>query len=418
MKRLKVLASAFYCEPGKGSEEGVGWNTVREVAGSHDVWVLTRVKNQTSIEAEMSRRPIPGLRFVYCDLPPWDSWWARGQLLEWHLYYYLWQIYIYFVAQALHRTIRFDLIHHITFVKYWIPSFLSLLPVPFIWGPVGGGETTPRSFRRSLRFKAKISEGVRDLARRLGEHDPFVASTTRRSTIALATTEETAARMTRLGAKDVQIFSQSGLPVEEIELLRYRGRNTEGPLRFVSIGRLLHWKGFHLGLRAFARANLAHEVEYWIIGDGPERGSLEALAFKLGVEDRVKFWGALSREETLTMLKDSHVLIHPSMHDSGGLVCLEAMAAGCPVVCLQLGGPDVLVTEETGLKVPATDPEQAEHDLSGALSRLARDTDLRGRMGEAARRRVEEVFNWEAKGKTWQKFYDKALESTSRHGLD
>lgn len=413
MKRLRILVSAFYCEPRKGSEEGVGWNMAREIARHHDVWVLTRVKNRLSIEAETSRIPIPGLHFVYCDLPRWGRWWARGQLLEWHLYYYLWQVYVYFIARRLHRKIRFDLVHHVTFVKYWIPSFLSRLPMPFVWGPVGGGESAPKSFWRDFRFKAKISESLRDLGRRLGEYDPSVASTARQSAIALATTGETAARMTRLGAKGVRIFSQSGLSGEEIEHLSLRRMDNETPLRFISIGRLLHWKGFHLGLRAFAKADLPGEVEYWVVGDGPERRNLEALVRKLGVEDRVIFWGALPREETLVKLKECDILVHPSLHDSGGLVCLEAMAAGCPVICLRLGGPDVLLTEETGLKVPAQAPDQAERDLSDAISRLARDPDLRIRMGEAARRRVNEVFDWEAKGRVWQEFYEEALRSTT-----
>ncbi len=412
MKRLRILVSAFYCEPEKGSEEGVGWNMAREIARNHDVWVLTRAKNRVSIETEMSRTPIPGLHFVYCDLPRWGRWWARGQLLEWHLYYYLWQIYVYFVARRLHHDIHFDIVHHVTFVKYWIPSFLSRLSVPFVWGPVGGGESAPRSFWRDFCFKAKISESLRDLGRRLGEHDPSVSSTARRSAIALATTEETAARMTRLGAKGVRIFSQSGLSRDEIEHLSLRKMDDESSLRFISIGRLLHWKGFHLGLRAFAKADLPFEVEYWVVGDGPERRNLEALVRKLGVEDRVMFWGALPREETLVKLKECDILVHPSLHDSGGLVCLEAMAAGCPVICLRLGGPDVLLTEETGLKVSTQTPEQAERDLSDALTRLARDPDLRIRMGEAARKRVKEAFDWEAKGKIWQELYEEVLRTT------
>ena len=173
MTRLKVLVSAFYCEPGKGSEEGVGWNMAREIARHHEVWTLTRLKNRRSIEAEMSRVPVPRLHFVYCDLPSWGRWWARGQLLEWHLYYYLWQIYIYFVARRLHREVRFDLLHHVTFVKYWIPSFLALLPVPFVWGPVGGGESAPRSFWRDFRAKARLSESFAKRGALVGRTRPF-----------------------------------------------------------------------------------------------------------------------------------------------------------------------------------------------------------------------------------------------------
>jgi glycosyltransferase involved in cell wall biosynthesis len=405
MERVKALISAYYCEPGKGSEEGVGWNTAREIARHHDVWVLTRAKNRPSIEAELSRVPAPGLRFVYCDLPRWGRWWARGQLLEWHLYYYMWQVRAYLVARRLHREVRFDLVHHVTFVKYWTPSFLALLPVPFIWGPVGGGESAPREFWQDFSLRARVNETLRNLGRRFGEHDPFVRLTARRSAVARATTGETAERMLKLGAEGVQVFSQVGLSQEEVEQLTLRASEAGTPLRLISIGRLLHWKGFHLGLRAFAGATLPEEAEYWVVGDGPERRRLEALAGELGIGDRVRFWGALPRADALAKLGSCHVLVHPSLHDSGGGVCLEAMAAGRPVVCLNTGGPATLVTEETGLKVPAFEPEQATRDLSDALTRLARDPELRTRLGEAGRRRVIEAFGWETKGQIWGRLY-------------
>ena len=78
------------------------------------------------------------------------------------------------------------------------------------------------------------------------------------------------------------------------------------------------------------------------------------------------------------------VLVHPSLHDSGGVVCVEALAAGRPVVCLDLGGPACLVTEEAGIRVRADAPAQSIQDLSAALARLAADPGLRARMGKQA----------------------------------
>ena len=114
-------------------------------------------------------------------------------------------------------------------------------------------------------------------------------------------------------------------------------------------------KAFHLGLRAFAQFHRQlPESEYWIIGDGPERKGLERLARQLGVAESVRFWGWLPRPEALRLLAECDVLVHPTLHDSGGWVCLEAMVAARPVVCLDLGGPGVQVTDETGIKLPAT----------------------------------------------------------------
>jgi hypothetical protein len=79
-----------------------------------------------------------------------------------------------------------------TFVKYSTPSFLSLLPVPFIWGPVGGGESAPKDFWQGFSLRGKVYETLRNLARWLGEHDGFVQLTAQRCVLALATTKATA----------------------------------------------------------------------------------------------------------------------------------------------------------------------------------------------------------------------------------
>ena len=92
------------------------------------------------------------------------------------------------------------------------------------------------------------------------------------------------------------------------------------------------------------------------------------------------------------------------------MICLEAMAARRPVICLDLGGPALHVTEETGIKVSAISPEQTVNDLAEAMFRLARDPVLRKRMGEAARRRVSEHFNWNKKGEFINELYQKVAE--------
>ena len=126
-----------------------------------------------------------------------------------------------------------------------------------------------------------------------------------------------------------------------------------------------------MGLRAFAQADVSNNAEYWIVGDGPERSRLLSLAEKLGIDHKVKFWNKLSRAETLKKLGDCFALIHPSLHESGGLVCLEAMAASRPVICLDLGGPAIQVTQETGFKISAHTPEQTVRDLAKAIKNIS-----------------------------------------------
>jgi glycosyltransferase involved in cell wall biosynthesis len=407
-KRLKVLISAYACEFGKGSEPGVGWNWVKQIARFHDVWVITRANNRKSIESE-DPHSSSEIKWIYFDYPAWARFWKRGQRGV-HLYYYLWQIAIYFLAKRIHKQVKFDIVHHLTLGFYWMPSFMFLLPVPFVYGPLGGAESSPRTFYKSFSVRGQIYEYLRNTARWLGEKDPFVLMSIRRAKLVLARVRETGERVVLLGAKQVETYTELGINSNEFKRLESIRNKDREQLIVISVGRLLHWKGFHLGLRAFSKfVTEFPSSEYWFVGDGPERRNLEQQAERLGVHDKVKFYGEVPRHEALKRLTNSDILIHPSLHDSGGWVCLEAMALGKPVLCLDIGGPAMQVSDKTGFKIPATTPEQSVDDIVNALKKLAVSSSLCRQMGNAARKRALEYFDWNKKGEWINKKYQELV---------
>lgn len=410
---MKILISAYACRPNVGSEPGIGWNFAIHASQSHDVWVLTRPDNRPSIDqaiaADLSGR-LAKIHFVYV---PWTGMVARRIPRKFvRARYYFWQKEVRRVAGEMHRQLQFELAHHVTYGCYWQPAGVSGLDLPFVWGPVGGGEAAPGSFVSDLPPRGRVLEHIRTFARWIGEHSPSNRRTARRATVALATSRETAERLTKLGAPEVEIFTAMGLDAAEIASLAALPQLvcTDGsPIRFVSSGRLLDWKGFHLGLRAFAQATLPAGSRYDIIGNGPAAKSLQRLVDELKIGDRVHFAGQLSRDEAMKSLAASHVLVHPSLHDSGGWVCLEAMAMGKPVMCLDLGGPGLIVTNETGVKVAAQTPAAAVTALAQAMTRLGNSPDVLQRLGQAAQQRVEAVFSWTSRTKAIDALYRRTL---------
>jgi glycosyltransferase involved in cell wall biosynthesis len=407
--RPRVLLSAYACEPVKGSEPGVGWNWARQLSQFAEVWVLTRANNRSSIEAAVAEHPLPHVQFVYYDLPRWMSFWksrSRGV----HAYYYLWQVGAYFVARNLHRDVSFQLVHHATFASCWFPSFMVFLPAPFVWGPVGGAESTPGSFWNSFSIRGKVYEILRDLSSWRGQCDPFVRATARRAAFALATTPETEKQLRVLGCAHTAVLSLAAIGDEEIRMLAHIPVRTSGPFRVFSTGRLLHWKGFHLGIAAFARFHHTNpESEYWLIGDGPERQRLEKLACDLSVAEHVHFCGELPRAEALQKIAACDVMVQPSLHDSSGWASIEAMAAGRAVICLDAGGLALQVDEGNGVKIPAVSPSQAVDAIAIALEGLAGNLELRLQYGRAGRARVAAEFNWARKAQEIRRFYDHVL---------
>ncbi len=407
---MKVLVSAYACEPERGSEPGSGWNWVCQIGRFEECWVITRINNRGSIEKALNAHPMPRVHFVYYDLPRRMRFWKKGQRGVF-IYYYLWQVGAYLLAKKLFRKVRFDLVHHVTFGSYWRPSLLPLLPAPFLWGPVGGAESAPSSFRKSLSLRGAFYELARNVARYLAEFDPFVRMTARRATASLAVTPETALRLKALGCRDVSLSQTVALTSEDLAILSRTPLRNEACFRILSLGRYLHWKGFELGLRAFAEFRREHpNSEYWLIGDGPERDRWERMAKTLGIENNTVFWHTLPRSQVLEKIAECDVLMHPSLHDSGGWVTLEAMAAGRPVICLDLGGPALQVSEATGLKIPAISPTQVVADLDSALKQLAGDPPRRARLGEAARAAMQEKYNWDRKGEQLAEVYARLMK--------
>jgi glycosyltransferase involved in cell wall biosynthesis len=406
---LKILISAYACRPDKGSEPGVGWNMAREISSHHKVWVLTRVNNREAIEAELEKNPAPNLHVIYSDLPVFLGQ-IKQERWEIHVHYYLWQLQAYTTACKLHQEINFDISHHVTYGRYCDPSYLAFINIPFVWGPVGGAESAPKAFWDDFGFKGRIYERLRIISRWMGEKNPLTKVTVKHSAVAIAATQETAEHLKLMGVQNIKMIpGQTGITEQELDQFQTLTKaSKDRPVRFLSLGRLLHWKGFHLGLQAFVQAQLP-ECEYWIVGDGPERKRLEDFAKESSSNGQIKFLGNIPRNEALSALGECDVLIHPSLHDFSPTVCLEAMAAGRPVVCLNIGGPAGQITQETGIRVSANNPVQTIKEISDSMIHLASNPELRIQMGKAGQQRVSDYYTWTNKRQFMTQIYEEIL---------
>jgi glycosyltransferase involved in cell wall biosynthesis len=167
---------------------------------------------------------------------------------------------------------------------------------------------------------------------------------------------------------------------------------------FVIVARLVHQKGIDILLEAFARiADQAPEWRLSLIGDGPLRDELAALAGALGIAERVAFHGHLA--SPLEHLRRSSVFVLPSRFEGMPNSLLEAMAAGLPPIVSDASpGPLEMVEDgRTGLVVPVEDTDA----LAAAMLRLAQDADYRTKLGKAAKDLVSK-HDWAVVERTWR----------------
>ena len=166
--------------------------------------------------------------------------------------------------------------------------------------------------------------------------------------------------------------------------------HTDVPI-VLAVGSLSPRKNLRLVLDALARVgDLCWR--FVVVGDGSERGALEAHATALGIQDRVRFAGAIDRGAIGPYFADAAVFVHAAVMEAAGNVILEALAAGCPVVCTDAGGPTEYVRDgATGFVVSPGDAAA----MAGRLRQLLTNPALRCSMAHTARQSAEHEFAYE-----------------------
>ncbi|MDR1055977.1 MAG: glycosyltransferase [Prevotellaceae bacterium] len=142
------------------------------------------------------------------------------------------------------------------------------------------------------------------------------------------------------------------------------GRELDSPVRYVAVGSLIRRKGFDILIDAFAKSDLKEKgATITIIGKGVERNVLQQQISSAGLINNIFLVGVKSKKEIIEILKDSDVFILSSLAETFGVVCIEAMCLGLPVIATVCGGPEEFINEKNGILVPVNDVEA----LSSAL---------------------------------------------------
>ncbi|MCZ8204290.1 MAG: glycosyltransferase family 4 protein [Gemmatimonas sp.] len=185
-----------------------------------------------------------------------------------------------------------------------------------------------------------------------------------------------------------------------------RPQRTGTPLRLVSVGSLIWHKGYEFAIVAVAQAVRAGvKVHYRIVGDGDERERLQFAIRELGLEGVVTLEGAIPSRDVAGILVESDAILLASIDEGIANAVLEGMASGLPAIVTDAGGMREAVADGIeGFVVAVRDPAA----MANAIVCIARDRSLAGRMGKAARERVEREFSLSQQAKSWKRFYEEA----------
>lgn len=402
-----ILISAYGCEPLKGSEAGVGWNWVIQMAQHNRLHVITRANNQASIEAHLPNELKNNIIFHYYDAPSFIRQ-LKKRAKRLYFYYFVWQIGIIPIVRHIIKTERIDYTMHLTFGSMWMPTFLPFFSTSFIWGPIGGGDCEPRPFLKLLPFKQKVIQSFRYVMNALSFMHPGVMFAAYRAKVILARTPNTARAIPNCFRAKVQTILETAMEDSVFEHKCVYQLNDD-VVRMITTGRLLPSKNILTAVKSLEYIPKDYRVRLTIIGSGYQRREIEETAKRIGRSQDVVIIDELPREEVLAFVERSDIFLFPSLREGGSWSLMEAMAIGLPVICLDWAGMAIITDDNCAIRIPVSNPEQMPKDMAAAIITLIKNPGLREAMGKAGRNRIKEVYNWKTKGLFVEQLFNSLL---------
>ena len=374
---------------------------------THQVWVIAHPEYKARVDSFLASHPNDRVQFIWVVPKSRFDYWIPGSNQERgiRLHYWLWMKEAYKQAAILYQQVHFDLVHHVSWSTIAVPPPFWKLPVPAVWGPVGGGQSFPPSFISHLRYN-RIKEFLRSLNLLLLPFSPTLRRSLASTRIALATNFETKNLLERAGASRVDLFLDCGVDLHPAP----PGPRTAGKqLTLLWAGRLEPQKGLAIALRAMAVSKYL-DSRLLVAGSGTEQVRMEDLARSLALGSRVEFLGRVPHETMEALFQRCDALVFTSLRDSFGSVVLEAMSYGLPVIALNHQGMRAFVPDEAGLKVSVNSPQQVISDLADAFDFLGLNPELKPAMSSAALA-FGESQTWKRRAEKMNELYAVAMNS-------
>ncbi len=389
---MKVLISAYACDPTKGSENLRSWNwLLLHLRLGNEVWLFTSIWGKEAIDPYLAE--MPKLHVVYVEVPEWVEALDRRRGV-WHYVRYLyWQRKAGIVAKKLDKTVDFDLVHHISWGSIQQGSGMWRLNKRLLFGPVGGAQYAPDAFKQYFLDEWKSVElrrkTISDLLTRL---NPDCARVLKTADLVWVANNETYALANKLGAKRVEYLTDTNLDPRTLPQV-FPEREPHEHFKILWVGRMLTRKGLLLTFESLSLLDKSIPWTLTVVGDGDQGPLVNGWINELGIADRVNWVG----QQPFTYVRQAYLehdlFLFNSLRDSSADQFIESMSHGLPIVTLDLHGGKVIVPDYAGVKIPVETPDITRQKIADAIADLYYHPEKRDAMARRAYDYVtQEVF--------------------------
>ena len=410
---LKILINAYACSPNMGSEPGMAWNWVSNLAKYCEVHIITEGEFQDKIEDVVPKLEQGGNMHFYYN-PVSDEirkmCWNQG---DWRFYKYYkeWQWKTYLIAKDICLKQHIDVLHQLNMIGFREPGYLWKLSketdIPFVWGPIGGLKQFPVAYLKGAGLKMQLFNRLKNILNVWQlKHDRRVNDAFVTAKLLVSSIPDSYRAIKKYKGLESIVIPETGcFEADDVSLERF----DNSKFHVMWVGKFDFRKQLPLALKAISiSGNPEIVLNVYGTGSDDQISYAKGLADELGISNNVVWHGNQSNAVVMDAMRNAQLFFFTSVSEDTSTVVLEAVSNRLPVLCFNACGMAAVIDEKVGRKIPLTNPEQSATDFAKILNELEGNRDELKRMSENCKQRQKEL-SWEEKAKTMVKWYEKVV---------
>lgn len=410
---LKVLINAYACSPGMGSEPGMAWNWVKNLAKFCELYIITEGEFWEKIEAAVPTLEQGGNMHFYYN-PVSDEirkmCWNQG---DWRFYKYYrqWQWKTYLMAKGICEKERIDVLHQLNMIGFREPGYLWKLSkengVPFVWGPIGGLKQFPTAYLKEAGLKMQLFMRLKNFLNIWQlKHEKRVDEALKTAKLLISSIPDSYRALKKYKGLESIVIPETGCFLsEDISTSRF---DTE-EFHIMWVGKFDFRKQLPLALQAVALAkNPKLKLDVYGSGSVGQVEMAKRMGEELGISQQVIWHGNQKNDVIMEAMRKAQLFFFTSVNEDTSTVVLEAVSNRLPVVCFNACGMSAVIDDSVGRKIALSHPSQSAHDFARILNELESNRALLKHLSENCKQRQMDL-SWEVKARMVVEEYEKII---------
>lgn len=411
---LNILINAYAVAPNWGSEQGVGWNWIINIAKYCKCYVITEGEWCKEIEEALKKLPQKeNITFYYNPVPEKvrKMCWNQG---DWRFYYYYhkWQKSTLKIAKQICKEHKIDVIHQLNMVGFREPGLLwKIKDIPYVWGPVGGMENIPTSYLKNVGFKQNLFCRIKNTINTLQyRYQPSVRKAIKNSDILISAVKYVERVLKEVYKRESILINETGCNIAMKDSTDETDtKKSIETLNLIWVGKFDFRKQLEIALQTIAKLKEI-DVKLHICGTGSDEqvNTYRKLCTDLGIDNKCVWYGKTDNKKVLELMQEMDIFFFTSIMDLTSTVVLEAIQNKLPIVCHDTCGFGNIVNDSIGRKIELRTPQDSINDFAKIIEELYNNRDILTAMRPNFNKIAKEL-TYEAKAKKMVEIYKRLV---------